>query len=284
MKRLGVLNITWLREFMDPLKPTLKRSRLFVTIEEYIATAIFTILITTPITAAFIYFVLTYLLELSGMLLIVPMVAAVIIYIVAIFLTFFIYPSFRLNQTRENMQKHIPYAASHMATVAGSEVPLYQIFKTAGKFKEYGKVAEECERISKNIEVFGYDPITAMSEAAKQTPSPSFKDMLWGLVSIERTGGDVREFLFEKAEQYMEEQQDKQREYIDSLEIMAEVYTTVFVAGPILAAIMVTIMGTMGGLPLSIRGIFTLLIYILIPILSVLYIIMLKGAKPETGA
>jgi len=284
MKRLGILDIKWLKEFMGPLKPTLKRSRLFVTIEEYIATAIFTILLTTPLTAAFIYFILTTLLGLSGVLLIVPLIAVIIIYIVIIFLSFFIYPSFRLNQTREDMEKNIPYAASHMATVAGSEVPLYKVFQTAGKFKEYGQVAEECERIAKNIEVFGYDPITAMSESAKQTPSPSFKDMLWGLVSIERTGGDIREFLFEKAEKYMEEQQDKQREYIDSLEIMAEVYTTVFVAGPILAAIMVTIMGTMGGLPISIRGIFTLLIYIGIPILSILYIIMLKGAKPETGA
>ncbi len=284
MKKIGVLDIEWLKDTMKPLKPTLQRARIYVTIEEYISTAIFTIMITTPLAITFFYFLLTQILEMTGIILALLTITLSMLYIAGVFIAFVIYPSYRLDRIREEIEKHIPYAAGHMATTAGAGIPLYQVFKTVGEFEEYGKLSEECKRISRNIEVFGYDTVTAIAEAARQTPSPKFKDMLWGLVSIERTGGNTRDYLFEKSTQYMEEHKDKQREYIDSLEIMAEVYTTVFVAGPVLAVIMITIMGTMGGLPIPLRDLFTLLIYILLPILSILFIIMLKGSKPETGA
>ncbi|MFW5902523.1 MAG: type II secretion system F family protein [archaeon] len=283
MKRIGLLNIDWFTESMEPLKPTLKRARLYVTAEEYISTSLLTIMLTTPLAVTLFYFIFTEIIGIGGAILLLIMTIITISYILGTFLAFLIYPSYRLDKMRENMEKHMPYAAGHMATIAGSEIPMYKVFQTIGDFGEYGKVSDECRRIYRNIEAFGYDTITAISEAAKQTPSPNFKDMLWGLVSIEKTGGDVRSYLFGKSKQYMEEQKDKQREYIDSLEIMAEIYTTVFVAGPILAVIMITVMGTMGGLPMSLREIFILLIYILIPIASVIYLVMLKGARPETG-
>lgn len=203
-----------------------------------------------------------------------------VIYSVAVFGAFYLYPPYRVDKIKRNIELNIPYAATHMATIAGTGVPMYLIFRIIGNFNEYGEVAKECRRIARNIEVFGYDTITAISNSASETPSPSFKDLLWGVVSIIRTGGDIRSFFVEKARIYMENQKNLEEEYIDNLGLMAEMYTTIFVAGPILFVVMGTIMGSLGGLPLDLGLLFSLVIYILIPIVSVGFIILIDATKP----
>lgn len=281
MKRLGLLKIKWLQDTIEPLRPTLKRAKLFVTVEEYIAMALFTAIITTPITLTFSYFfIMGFILGITGAPALTLSLIISLGYFGGVVSSFILYPSYRLNTRREHLEKHLPYAAAHMATIAGTGVPMHQVFKIVGEFQEYKEVAEECKRISRNIDVFGYDTITAVSEAAKETPSPSFKDLLWGLVSITRTGGDARIYLLEKSNQFLEEQQTRQREFIDTLEIMAEVYTTLFVAGPVLAIVMLTVMGTVGGIPFPIKSAFALMIYLLLPIMSVAFMLVVEGSKP----
>ena len=167
-----------------------------------------------------------------------------------------------------------------MATVSGTGVPIYLVFKIIGDFPEYGEIFKECRRIARNIEAFGYDTITALSEVAAETPSPSFKDLLWGVVSVTRTGGDMREFLIERARMYMENQRNLESEYLDSLELMAEMYTTLFVAGPVLIVVMGTIMGSVGSLPIGLELLFPLFIYVLMPIMAIGFMILIESSKP----
>lgn len=283
MKKLGLLEIEWLKRLIKPLKSTLHRARLFVTVEEYMATALFTMMITTPFAFLLIHFAFVKPFITQSIQGLILTFVITIIYDFSLLLSFISYPRYRLDRMRESIDHHLPYATAHMATIAGSGIPLFKVFKIVGQFEEYGEVAEECKRISRNIEVFGYDTLTAISETAKSTPSSDFKDLLWGLVAIDRTGGDERDYLLEKADELLEKQETKQREFIDSLEVMAEMYTTIFVAGPILAIILITVMGTMGGLPFSLRSIFRLLIYVVLPILSIGFIVLLEGAKPTGG-
>ncbi len=283
IKRMGLLKIQWLRDTIEPLKSTLHRARLFVTTEEYVATALFTMMITTPFAFLFLHFLLVNPFIAQGIGGITLSIALTAVYVGLILFTFIAYPSYRLDRMRESIERHLPYATAHMATIAGTGVPIFKVFKIIGRFEKYGQVANECKRIGRNIDVFGYDTITAVSEAAKKTPSSSFKDLLWGIVAITRTGGSERDFLLQKADEFMDKQETKEREFIDSLEVMAEIYTTVFVAGPILAIIMLTVMGTMGGLPFPLHPTLSFLTYIMLPILSIGFMVMIEGAKPSGG-
>ncbi len=282
MKRLKLLDLKPIQNKTKQLRPRFREAKLFVTAEEYIATALFTALLTTPIAfTVFHLFITPILLDITGPLAAIVNIIITLMYISTILVAFIIYPSYKLNTKRENLEKHLPYAAAHMATIAGTGVPLYQVFNIVGDFHEYKEVADECRRIGRNIDVFGYDTITAISEAAKETPSPSFKDLLWGLVSITRTGGDVRIYLMGKSNQFLEEQETMQSEFIETLEIMAEVYSTVLIAGPILAVVMLTVMGTVGGIPFPLKAVFGIMIYLLIPTLSIAFMLIIEGAKPE---
>ena len=269
--------------FMDRFKsvsPVLHQAELYITLDEYVSTALFTIIITLPFAFLLSYFFFSDVYQLGLLMsLIVAMIFAAI-YSASLFGAFYLFPPYRVDKIKRNIELNIPYAATHMATIAGTGVPMYLIFRIIGNFNEYGEVAKECRRIARNIEVFGYDTITANSNSASETPSPSFKDLLWGVVSIIRTGGDIRSFFVEKAKIYMENQKNLEEEYIDNLGLMAEMYTTIFVAGPILFVVMGTIMGSLGGLPLDLGLLFSLVIYILIPLVSVGFIILIDATKP----
>jgi hypothetical protein len=57
-------------------------------------------------------------------------------------------------------------------------------------------------------------------------------------------------------------------------------YTTIFVAGPILFVVMITVMGSMGSLGLPTDLIMTVVIYLLLPVASIGFIILIEGSKP----
>ncbi len=278
MKNLGMLRV--ISPLFESVKPVLHKAGLYMTLEEYAATAVFTILATGPFLFLFIRMFLINVYYLIPLIATVLAFIGVVVYAGVVITMFLLYPHYKLDNIKRNLEMNLPYATTHMATISGTGVPMYLVFKIIGDFPEYGELSKECRRIARNIEVFGYDTITAISEAAAETPSPSFKDLLWGIVSVIRTGGDMRQFLMEKARVYMENQKNLESEYIDTLEIMAEMYTTLFVAGPVLFIIMATIMGSVGSLPIDLGIIFTIFTYILMPLMAIGFIIMIETSKP----
>ena len=265
---------------LESLRPLMRKSKLYMTVEEYVSTAFLTILLLFPI----IFFsFLVFFTVFSGMLLVLAVILSLVFAIgisAGVAVIFFIYPSYRVDGIKRDIELNIPYATTHMATIAGTGVPVYTVFKIVSEFKEYGELAKECGKISRDIEVFGSDVTTAISQSAADTPSPHLKELLWGIVAVIRAGGDLRRFLVEKAASFMESQKNLEKQYLDSLSLLAEMYTTVFVAGPILFVVMITVMGSMGSLGLPTDLIMTIVIYLLLPIASVGFIILVEGSKP----
>ena len=276
--KLGIAK--YLTPIFQSTKKMLHKAELYMPVEEYVSTALLTITLITPFLLLFIRLILINMYEMT------PLVATVIatvgtsLFDIAVFIGFMIYPEYKVDNIKRNIELNIPYATTHMATVAGTGVPIYLIFKIIGDFPEYGELAKQCRRIARNIEVFGYDTISALSEVATETPSPSFKDLLWGIVSITRTGGDLRQYLMDRARKYMDNQKNMESEYLDSLELMAELYTTLFVAGPVLVVVMATIMGSIGSLPIGLEIIFPVFIYVLMPIMAIGFMILIESSKP----
>ena len=266
--------------YFDEQKPLLKKAGFFFTIDEYVSVALFTSALLFPFAFLLFYLLFFYTYEVPFLLATVAAMPFAFIVSGALALTFIVYPSYKVDSVKRDMNARLPYAVTHMATIAGTGVPPYVVFKLVGDFFEYGEIAKECRRIARNIEVFGYDTITALTDAAAETPSSAFKDMLWGVISTIRSGGDMRLYLMEKAKSLMDEQRRVEAQYIESLSILSELYTTVFVAGPILFVIMVTIMGMIGGLPLPADLLLSVLIYLLMPIMSVFFMVLVDGSKP----
>jgi flagellar protein FlaJ len=268
---------------LEALRPFMRRSRLYLTLEEYLSTAFFTTLLIFPIVVTAIFIVFGILYAVTPVVALLFSIIAALAVCAAVAGAFFIYPSYRVDGIKRDIELNLPYATTHMATIAGTGVPIYMVFKMVAEFKEYGELANEFGKISRDIEVFGSDVTSAIEQSAADTPSPHMKELLWGVVAVLRSGGDLRRLLVEKAESFMDAQKNLEKQYLDSLSLLAEMYTTIFVAGPILFVVMITVMGSMGNLGLPTQLILSLVIYVLIPIASVGFIILIEGSKP-TGS
>jgi flagellar protein FlaJ len=265
---------------LEEMKPVLRKAKLYITIEEYMATAVFTVLLLFPFVFMLLNLLFMQVYEMPFTVAIIGSLIFSMMISLGVFFGFYIYPQYRMDSLKKQIEDRLPYATTHMATIAGTGVPIYVVFRMVGDFGEYGEIAKEFRKISRDIEVFGTDTLTALSAAAADTPSPHLKELLWGIVSVTRTGGDLRRYLMEKASSFMEAQKTQQERYVDSLSLLAEMYTTVFVAGPILFVVMVTIMGSMGSLGLPTDLMLSLVIYLGLPVAAVGFMLLIEGSKP----
>jgi len=278
--RSRIIETFFPKKYRTDLKPALKKAGLHITPEEYLSSMLLTCVLSVPFFFLAFNFLFLHVIQLAPSAAFLMSMLFSFISTGSVVVFFLVYPSYAKDNLKRNIEVNLPYAVTHMATVAGTGVPIQLVFKLMGNFEEYGEVAKECRRIARNIEVFGYDVTTALAEAAGKTPSPSFKDLLWGIVTIIRSGGDLRQYLVGKAKELMEKRRIVESQYLDTLSLMAEIYITLFVAGPILFVIMVTVMGSMTNIGIPMNVLFAIFVYILIPVMAAGFMFMIEGSKP----
>ena len=152
------------------------------------------------------------------------------------------YPSSRAIRRSKNIDHNLPYALSFIAAMASAGVPPHEIFVSLSKQKAYGEIRNEALKIAKDIKLLGLDMISALKRAVEKTPSARFRDFLQGAIITVATGGSLKSYFMEKAEQYMRENRIEQKRFLDSLGVMAEAYVTVAVAGPLLIMVVVPLL------------------------------------------
>jgi len=199
------------------------------------------------------------------------------------FVYFFFYPAQMSGSRRKDMETNLPFALTHMGAVAESGVPPYVIFKLISEFDEYGEIAKEMGKIVRNIDNFGLDPLTAVKEVAKKTPSDEFKQILMGFVTTTESGGDLKLFLKSTSEQALFNWRIKRERFLQQLSMYAEFYTGVLIAAPLflvsLFSVMALIQPNLGGF--DILTLSQMSIYGLIPMINIVFLVFLKGVEVE---
>lgn len=201
----------------------------------------------------------------------------------ATFMNFYFYPYQRTNTRRKDIETNLPFALTHMGAVAESGVPPYVIFKLISEFEEYGEISREMRKVVRNVDAFGLDPLSAVKEVAKKTPSEDFRQILTGFVTTTESGGDLKLFLKAAGEQALFTWRIKREKFLQQLSMYAEFYTGVLIAAPLflvsLFAVMALIQPNLGGF--DILTLSQLSIYGLIPAINVVFLIFLKGVEVE---
>ncbi|MEM5801154.1 MAG: type II secretion system F family protein [Candidatus Aenigmatarchaeota archaeon] len=211
-------------------------------------------------------------------LIFIPILSAITVFIIGYF-----YPIQLVSSRRAKIETNLPFVVAHMGAIASSGIPPSAVFKLLSKFKEYDVLAEEMEKIVTNIEVFGLDPVTAMKEVAKRTPSEKFKQILLGFASTIESGGSLKIYLKNMSEQTLFHWRMKREKYLQQLSTYAEFYTGILIAAPLfiisLFSIMNMIEPNLGGF--GILQLMRLSIYLIIPILNIGFIIFLSTTQVE---
>jgi len=137
----------------------------------------------------------------------------------------------------------LPYAVSYMQALSTTMSPFEVIEKIYEEKQMFGEVSLEFGQIVRDVDLFGDDLITAMQNLQGNTPSPLLKDFINDLSVIAESGGDITLYLSSKTRYFHEQARRELEVVLKTIEIMAEVYVSAFVAGPIALIIMIVAQG-----------------------------------------
>ncbi|MFH1623113.1 MAG: type II secretion system F family protein [Candidatus Aenigmatarchaeota archaeon] len=192
------------------------------------------------------------------------------------------YPSIVIAEKTRKIDNILAFALLYLSTAASSKLPLHKAFGIFAKFSEYGELTNEVKAINNDVEVFGLDINTALERAIDRSPSKAFKETLWGLLSTMRSGGDVAAYLRETAANNMAEYRRKLYEFSHQLTIYIEIYLTTIVLGAIFFTILTSIISgiSQSADTSNIIMLQFFLIFVFMPLVSALFIIMIKSITP----
>jgi len=187
------------------------------------------------------------------------------------------YPRLLAEGRRTRIETDLPHAVTYMQALS-STLTLYEIFRGVYEAGDlYGEVSKECGLIVRDVEVFGLDLITAMQNVMEVTPSANFKELINDLLLVYRSGGSLTTFFNSKSETYRELARQEQEALLQILEMIAEIYVTAFVAGPIAIIIILVAQNLSGQAPLE--GIMPLM-YLGLPLGAICLIFILYVLLP----
>jgi len=194
------------------------------------------------------------------------------------YLGFLVYPSLVAARRRRRIDAILPYAINYIAAMAGAKVIPADVFRSLAKADIYGDVAVEARYIVRDIDLFGRDLNTAMKSVAATTPSMRLQEFLYGVITTSTSGGELEPYFRVKAEVYTSENRRAQKEFIETLGFIGEMYVAAFVAGPLLLIIMMSVILMLsGGTPTPLY----LIAYLLIPLGGAVAIFATKMTAPR---
>jgi flagellar protein FlaJ len=204
---------------------------------------------------------------------------------VAFSLTYYVYmsiPEVQANVRSSLINQSLPHTTAYLYAMSrGGGLNLLDVMRSiTDNYHIYGASAEEIGYIVKDMDCYGTDLLTALEKASQRTPSQKFKDFIGGLTSIVASGGDVASYLRAKNDQYRLTASKEQKLFFETLGVMAEIYISAFVAGPLF---LITILVVLGLINTGSIVILNYMIYLLIPLSTVVFIILLSSITGESS-
>lgn len=294
------------KERYRDLRMSLKKARIPMSYEMYISNAIFYSTIIGIIGAFFgliLAYIITTVVKLPDRLTHLtfsPSTAWLLQYrnisiaiLIVIFLTllfggityvlFLVYPAFMAGERKGSIDRNLPYAVTFMYALSRGGMNVIEIMRSLSKCTDtYGETAREMDVILRDMDYFGNDLRTALHNICEITPSEKFRDLMYNLLTVIDSGGDISYYLRDKSEQYLIKARVEQKGFLETLGLMAESYVTAFVAGPLFIIILGVMMAVMtpGGNNVMLYAI----IYAVIPIGSMMFVVMISIITPgSTG-
>lgn len=198
------------------------------------------------------------------------------------FFVFYSYPSLLSNRRKKNIDGAMPFATTYLASVAGSRAPPITMFRVLSQFEEYGEISKEAKKIYRDVSVFGMDLPEAMKKTAGRTPSMELKELLWGMTHVLSIGSDMSDFLREKSKGFMQEYRRSLEQFSQKLSLLIEVYLTLIIVGSIFFVILSAVISMFSvNISLLLSFMQFIVIFVLMPVISLGFIVLLKAIAPS---
>lgn len=165
------------------------------------------------------------------------------------FVGFYFYPYTEQRSLSSRINSELPFVVIHMGSISGSGVEPSQIFRIVGKSREYKYTRVEMRKLLNQINVYGYDLVTALRNVAAITPSKKFAEVLNGLSTTISSGGDLKTFFEKRAETLLLEYKLERERFAKTAETFMDIYISVVIATPMILLLLLVLIqvGNFGG-------------------------------------
>ena len=192
------------------------------------------------------------------------------------------YPFFRSARRRGEIDLYLPHAINMMYGMATGGLNPVEVVREISRLEHlFGELSIEFREIMKNFEVFRKDIFTSIRHVRDTTPSKKLSAFLDSLIVVMQGGGKFSTYLKSKSEEYEEEQEIAFTEVSGFMEILFEIYISIFMIFPMLLLIVLVVSKFVSGEVME--GYLTLM-YVLLPVSAVLIVYLARSSLPYAKA
>ncbi|MEM2465961.1 MAG: type II secretion system F family protein [Candidatus Bathyarchaeia archaeon] len=185
------------------------------------------------------------------------------------------------EEDTNEINRELPFAALLFTILAASEVTLYESWKKLSTIEQLPQFRKEAREVIRQVEVLGYDPLTAMQRQAEKTRSKNYREFLLSYVSAIKSGGNVVNFLKSKLRSIFDVQSAAAIRSIERLGTLVEAYAVMLIV-TLCSYILFIVFSTTSifeptritGTPSISTDVVCLLIFLLTPLISLVFMII----------
>ena len=266
------------------LDVNLKKSGMKINFKAYISTIIVASLLLSVFVMFLVPTLLFFIFKLSLVLSLLFGLGVSLLAGALTVIAFYIYPTYKADSFKRDVEDELPFTTGYMSILAGAGVPPDFIWRSLAQIDSSLSIAKVARNVIRDVELFGFDVISALETTSKRTPSERFKEMLEGFISVVYSGGNLVKYLRNRTQEYMKEKSIALKRFSDTLGVLAEFYVTLMVAGSLIFVVMLAVMSMLGGGgfgSLDSRLLLQLLTYIGLPVGSAVFLVILDMVSPK---
>lgn len=131
---------------------------------------------------------------------------------------FLAYPGFKAGERKGAIDKNLPFAVTFMYALSRGGMNVIEILRSLSKSTDtYGEVAREVDVVVRDMDYFGNDLRTALHNICEITPSENFRDLMYNLLTVIDSGGNISTYFRDKSEQYLNRAKIEQKGFLETL-------------------------------------------------------------------
>jgi flagellar protein FlaJ len=200
----------------------------------------------------------------------------------ATFLFAYLYPSLEKKSVEGKINRELPFAAIHMASISGAMIEPSKIFGIIISTKEYPNLEKEFIKLQNEINIYGYDLVTALRNRSFNSPSRKLADLFNGMATTITSGGDLAEFFEERSQSLLFEHRLEMERQLKTSETFMDIYISVVIAAP-MVLMLVLMMMRISGLGISLSpSMISIVMILIVSIVNIFFLTFLHLKQPKS--
>ncbi|PLJ78317.1 type II secretion system F family protein [Infirmifilum sp. SLHALR2] len=266
-------------QIAEPFRRYYERAGFSISFEAYVESIVKALVLAAASTFSVLLFVHSYIFKIAP----VFAVSASLTLTLAVLLIFtgfmLYYPVYRAYSRRVSIEKDLPFTVAYMASLASSGMGLERLLERVAVYETNKELRREFFLVLRDIKALGLDTVTALARLSARSPSAALSSFALALREAYMTSGDLKSVLMHYAKLMLDEKTQRLRNLVNTLSMLAEVYTTMMVAAPLMFITMLIVMNILGGgvLVLSPDILILVLTFIVIPFSAVGIYVAIDG-------